>query len=228
MQKNYYKINVLGGNGYSFMVCTSVPDKDAIIGMAAAYFNDAEEMDRASIDPIINEDDIEHFRSCGCLYDIDDNPIPTEQDGCQDSVETIQLRKVDPSDNNLLLSIIEVKQLMLVFIGTIVCNNTKAEIIGEEWNDVEAFNTLMFDRPQKYGSHEIHGLTVNTDNGSCEDCIPDIDFLTDAEGVRSIHSDDIPIETLCELCVDIAESFGMGDSMKGMFGEVFGNGEENV
>lgn len=226
MSKNYYKIDVMGGDGYSFMVCTSETNEDAVIGMAAGYFNDAEDMDRASIDPLIDEDDIEHFKSCGCLYDIDDDPVPAEQETCWESVATIELKKVDPSDNDLLLSILEVKKLMLVFIGTIVCANTKAEIIGENVDDGRAFNTLMFGKPQMYGGNEIHGLTVNTDSGSCEDCIPDIDFLTDADGVRSIPSDDMSVETVCELCVDIAESFGMGDSMKGMFGEVFRNGEE--
>lgn len=228
MSKNYYKIDVMGGDGYSFMVCTSETNEDAVIELAKECFSDPSDIDRASIDPLIDEDDIKHFKSGGCLYDLDgdDDPVPAEQKECQESVATIELKKVDPCDNDLLLSILEVKNLMLVFIGSIVCNNTKAEILGEDGDEGRAFNTLMFDRPQKYGDIELHGLTVNTDDGSCEDCIPDIDFLTDSEGVRSIPSDNMGVETICELCVDIAESFGMGDSMKGMFGEVFGNGEE--
>lgn len=227
MQKNYYKIDVHGVlDGYSFMVCTSETSEDAVIELAKECFSDPSDVNRASIDPLIDEDDIEHFKACGCLYDIDDDPVPAEQETCLESVATIELKKVDPCDNDLLLSILEVKKLMLVFIGTIVCANTETEIIGEDGAEGRAFNTLMFDKPQMYGSNEIHGLTVNTENGSCEDCIPDIDLLTDADGVRSIPSDDIPVETVCELCVDIAESFGMGDSMKGMFGEIFGNGGE--
>ena len=114
MSKNYYKIDVLGGDGYSFMVCTSETNEDAVIELAKECFSDPSDMDRASIDPLIDEDDIEHFKSCGCLYDLDgdDDPVPAEQKECQESVATIELKKVDPCDNDLLLSILEVLELI--------------------------------------------------------------------------------------------------------------------
>lgn len=69
---NYFKIDVIGSDGYSFMVCTDENNEDAIIDLAAenGLFQDADDADRCMVDSLVDEQDIEHFKNWNCLYEI--------------------------------------------------------------------------------------------------------------------------------------------------------------
>lgn len=69
---NYFKIDVIGSDGYSFMVCTDESNEDTIIDLAAEnnLFQDADDADRCIVDSLVDEQDIEHFKNCNCLYEI--------------------------------------------------------------------------------------------------------------------------------------------------------------
>lgn len=72
MKKHYYKIDVIGHDGYSFMVCTSETNEDAVIDMAAenGLFNDADDRDSCIVDSAVDDDDIQHFKDWDCLYNL--------------------------------------------------------------------------------------------------------------------------------------------------------------
>lgn len=72
MSKHYYKLDVIGGNGYSFMVCTNEGNENAIIDLAVenGLFQDADDADRCIIDTLVDDSDIRHFKNCNCLYEI--------------------------------------------------------------------------------------------------------------------------------------------------------------
>lgn len=67
----YYKIDVMGRNGYSFMVSTpdELPYEDDAVDVACAldaiYYDDAK---YAVVDDLVSVHDIEHFIECGCCY----------------------------------------------------------------------------------------------------------------------------------------------------------------
>lgn len=73
--EHYYKIDVFGQNGYSFMIETNeeLHDKQDAIELALDnnLFEDPTDADIADVDDIILNYDIEHFKSCGCCYYID-------------------------------------------------------------------------------------------------------------------------------------------------------------
>lgn len=65
--KHYYKIDVLGHNGYSFMVVSNeeVDELDVLYkAYQNGYFNDATDLKYAYIDDLVSEYDIENFKSC--------------------------------------------------------------------------------------------------------------------------------------------------------------------
>lgn len=70
----YYKIDVMGENGYSFMVETDEElryDEDAIdLAFEHNLFNDAEDAYYAVVDDLVSERDIRHFTSTGCCHKI--------------------------------------------------------------------------------------------------------------------------------------------------------------
>ena len=70
----YYKIDVMGKNGYSFMVETDeeLPyDEDAIdLAVEHNLFQDSEDADYAVVDDLVTERDIEEFKSSGCCHKI--------------------------------------------------------------------------------------------------------------------------------------------------------------
>ena len=70
----YYKIDVLGKNGYSFMIETDEerPYNEGAIDLALEHnlFQDSEDADYAVVDDLVSERDIEHFKSTGCCHKI--------------------------------------------------------------------------------------------------------------------------------------------------------------
>jgi len=66
--KHYYKIDVPGHYGYSFMVVSN----DELDVLHKAYlngcFNDATDLRYAIVDDLVSENDIEFFKNC--TYDI--------------------------------------------------------------------------------------------------------------------------------------------------------------
>lgn len=70
----YYKIDVMGKNGYSFMVETDEElryDENAIdLALEHNLFQDSEDADYAIVDDLVSERDIKHFTSTGCCHKI--------------------------------------------------------------------------------------------------------------------------------------------------------------
>ena len=70
----YYKIDVMGKNGYSFMVETDEElryDEDAIdLAFEHHLFQDSEDADYAVVDDLVTEQEIEQFKSSGCCHKI--------------------------------------------------------------------------------------------------------------------------------------------------------------
>lgn len=65
--KHYYKIDVSGRNGYSFMVVSNdeLDEYDVIDkALARGLFDDETDADYAVVDDIISEYDIENFKDC--------------------------------------------------------------------------------------------------------------------------------------------------------------------
>lgn len=70
----YYKIDVMGKNGYSFMVETDEElryDEDAIdLALEHHLFQDSVDADYAVVDDLVTEHDVNHFKSSGCCHKI--------------------------------------------------------------------------------------------------------------------------------------------------------------
>lgn len=72
-KKFYYKIDVPGRHGYSFMVfSTNELDECEVINTALrnGLFDDDEDADYAIVDDLVSEYDIESFTKCGCCHQI--------------------------------------------------------------------------------------------------------------------------------------------------------------
>lgn len=66
-QKYYYKIDVLGKHGYSFMVSSNdVLDEGEVLAKALAkeLFQDENDANYAVVDSLISDYDIENFKDC--------------------------------------------------------------------------------------------------------------------------------------------------------------------
>ena len=65
--KHYYKIDIMGRNGYSFMVVSN-EELDELDVLNKAYrigcFNDVTDLKYAVVDDLVSEYDIENFKSC--------------------------------------------------------------------------------------------------------------------------------------------------------------------
>ena len=65
--KHYYKIDIMGRNGYSFMVVSN-DELDELDVLHKAYlngcFDDATDLNYAVVDDLVSEYDIENFKSC--------------------------------------------------------------------------------------------------------------------------------------------------------------------
>ena len=68
----YYKIDVMGRNGYSFMIKTDEELGDTYNAISLALdnnlFDDPMDADIAEVDDLISQNDIDHFESCGCCH----------------------------------------------------------------------------------------------------------------------------------------------------------------
>lgn len=72
-KKFYYKIDVAGRHGYSFMVfSTDELDEGEVLDKALAkgLFEDDDDADYAIVDDLVSEYDITHFTNCGCCHQI--------------------------------------------------------------------------------------------------------------------------------------------------------------
>ena len=72
-KKFYYKIDVPGRHGYSFMVfSTNELDECEVINTALrnGLFDDDEDADYAIVDDFVSKYDIESFTECGCCHQI--------------------------------------------------------------------------------------------------------------------------------------------------------------
>lgn len=72
-EKHYYKIDVLGDDGYSFMVCTTKEiDKDEVLALAYEneLFQNADDAENCIMDDDVDDTDIQHFKDWNCLYEI--------------------------------------------------------------------------------------------------------------------------------------------------------------
>jgi hypothetical protein len=71
--RHYYKIDVSGQHGYSFMVSTAnelSDEYDAIdIAEELGAFEDVRDPIYAEVDDLVSEYDIKHFIECKCCYD---------------------------------------------------------------------------------------------------------------------------------------------------------------
>lgn len=66
-QKYYYKIDILGKHGYSFMVSSNdVLDEGEVLAKALAkeLFQDENDANYAVVDSLISDYDIENFKDC--------------------------------------------------------------------------------------------------------------------------------------------------------------------
>ena len=65
--KHYYKIDIMGRNGYSFMVVSN-EELDEVDVLNKSYlkglFDDDNDMHYAIVDDLVSEYDIENFKSC--------------------------------------------------------------------------------------------------------------------------------------------------------------------
>ena len=69
----YYKIDVSGRNGYSFMVKSSSElDEGEVIDKALeqGYFSDEYDADYAIVDDLVTPYDIDHFTECECVFEV--------------------------------------------------------------------------------------------------------------------------------------------------------------
>ena len=65
--KHYYKVDVMGRNGYSFMVVSNdeLDEYDVIDkALAKGLFDDKTDADYALVDDLVSENDIEFFKDC--------------------------------------------------------------------------------------------------------------------------------------------------------------------
>ena len=70
----YYKVDVMGRNGYSFMVKSNTEFADEYdvidIALEREMFNVDDDANYADVDSLVSLNDIEHFESCGCVRKI--------------------------------------------------------------------------------------------------------------------------------------------------------------
>lgn len=70
--KHFYKVDVMGRNGYSFMVVSNDElDEGDVIDKALAkgLFDDETDADYAVVDDLVSEYDIENFKDCTHIVD---------------------------------------------------------------------------------------------------------------------------------------------------------------
>lgn len=74
MEKRYYKIDVIGNDGYSFMVWTTdmnITDEEVIdLALDSTLFLDDDDANRCMVDALVDDNDIQYFKKIDCLYEI--------------------------------------------------------------------------------------------------------------------------------------------------------------
>ena len=73
MEKNYYKIDVMGRYGYSFMVSSNdMLDESEVLDKALAkgLFQDELDADYAVVDDLVTQYDIDNFKKSGCICEL--------------------------------------------------------------------------------------------------------------------------------------------------------------
>lgn len=71
---NYYKIDVPGRNGYSFMVCsTDYLDEYEVLDkcIEKGYFEEDSDARYAILDDLVTPMDIENFEKSDCIFNLD-------------------------------------------------------------------------------------------------------------------------------------------------------------
>lgn len=123
--RHYYKIDVAGRYGYSFMVSTAneLPDEyDAIeIALELDAFESERDANYANVDDLMGEDDIKNFIDCGCCYD-------------QLSVGD-EVRWNDPAINDFNPEHRETQRNRVFVITDII--NDEMVAIADEWGEAE-------------------------------------------------------------------------------------------
>lgn len=72
--KHYYKVDVAGKHGYSFMVYSAYElDECEVISLCldADLFEDENDAPYAVVDDLVSVSDVEHFQKCECIFNID-------------------------------------------------------------------------------------------------------------------------------------------------------------
>lgn len=73
MEKNYYKIDVMGRYGYSFMVSSNdMLDESEVLDKALAkgLFQDELDADYAVVDDLVTQYDIDNFKKSDCICEL--------------------------------------------------------------------------------------------------------------------------------------------------------------
>ena len=72
--KHYYKVDVAGKHGYSFMAYSAHElDEYEVISLCldANLFEDENDAPYAVVDDLVSVSDVEHFQKCECVFNID-------------------------------------------------------------------------------------------------------------------------------------------------------------
>lgn len=72
--KHYYKVDVAGKHGYSFMTYSAHElDECEVVALCldANLFECETDAEYAVVDDLVSEYDIEHFTKCECVFNID-------------------------------------------------------------------------------------------------------------------------------------------------------------
>lgn len=71
---NYYKIDVPGCNGYSFMASSNdCLDEDEVFSkcIEKGYFDNEQDVEYAVLDDLVTPMDVEHFEKNNCIFNLD-------------------------------------------------------------------------------------------------------------------------------------------------------------
>lgn len=135
----------------------------------------------------------------------------------------VALSRKGRENNRIIATLKDVKSLLGILIGSIVCGNSEGNPCDytDHIGKASTLYTMDFIKPQWYGSIEVCGL-------ECVKIGDDVDenakvFLKQKgkEGLCGIliPLSDLSIETIAELAVDLSETFGCGDAIEEVFSE---------
>ena len=129
--RHYYKIDVVGQHGYSFMVSTAneLPYEDDAVDVAIELdaFECGRDASYAVVDDLVSENDIKHFIECNCCYD---------QLAVGDEVKWN-----DPAIDDFNPEHREVQRNRVFVITDIISNEMVA--IADEWGEAEVLTSEL-------------------------------------------------------------------------------------